>query len=172
MSFGAQNRYSLWLLPSEEVRRELGLTIRTLSQLYRASVFPAHCTLLGHITDKERTKVIKWLDKLNQPRIPFAVTGIAYSDFIWKTLYLQLRQDGSLNDLFDNLQEYLKGAVSYAFNPHISLLYKRLPLKSLEQLSNRIAVPAEGMFYSIALFSTGDMIKSWRMIHEKKLGRI
>lgn len=172
MEFTAETSYSLWLIPDRTTTKIIREIMTALARKYNAPEFSPHCTLLGHLKNEHKEGIVSLLDELKYPIIPFEVEIVDYSDYYWKTLFLQLKHAPELMKIYELFQSRLPERISYEFDPHISLMYKILPLATLKLQSQLIDAFSGGIFDSIALFRTGDMIKSWQKIYEKKLSTI
>jgi hypothetical protein len=103
--------------------------------------------------------------------ISLALLKITASDFFFKTVFLTFKDTDSVVKLNQAVAKIPHESVDYQFNPHVSLLYKELPLKEKERIAASIhlsqtvlvfdklsiVIPGEGKdWYDIAAWQMAD----------------
>lgn len=154
----------LWLLPAEPVRSFLQALIARLAAACEAPVFEPHFTL-GIGTSAT-------LEGVTESMIHLCWRGIAISPEFTKTLFVRLENTASLRAL----RTRLGLDVASAYDPHLSLLYCRLPERRQTQLARGIELPFTSIaFDTIAAIrcpiptqSRAD-VESWRVVARRKI---
>jgi hypothetical protein len=154
-----------WLIPAAKYRELFVRLIDILAVEFDAPRFEPHLTLCcGHD--------VKTLRKLKARPVRLRVCDISYSSKFTKTLFVRFATNGSLNNLIADLS----GKSRSLRDPHISLLYKRLPNRLKQELAATIRLPfREVIFDSIKAVQchspteTGLDVENWRVIASKRL---
>jgi|TARA_B100000470_G_C19775296_1_gene385026 hypothetical protein len=161
-----QTKYSIWLLPSESDQSYLSPTIQSLGQKYEAPVFDPHCTIFSPITDPESARTI--IDQLNFKPFEVTLSGLNQSDNIWKTVFINLETNPHLillNYLFAQAFEE-----AYDFQPHISLIYKKLTTDDRKEIIRNLPQIKSLLFGSISIVNTTGSVTDWENIYENIFG--
>ncbi len=120
----------LWLMPAPAGRNFFRATIRRFAQRYDAPSFEPHLTL-------GVSAGTKTLPQLTAPEpITLRPVGIFFSSRFTKTLFVRFEITPALQNLRRTLG--LSGA---AFDPHLSLLYRKLPGPEKAQLAALVSLP-------------------------------
>jgi len=122
------SHYSLWLMPTGEVRRRLAGTILDLSREYAAPVFEPHVTLAGGIVGSALEVASKMKD-LARRIPPFAarLTVVDGFDDYFRCLFVRLATTHPIMLANKAAREVFALLKQPAFMPHLSLLYGSLP---------------------------------------------
>ena len=158
-----------WLLPAKPELEMFRGIIRILAKEFDAPLFAPHLTLCRSENVKSVGKV---LSQIRAAPIRLRVREIAHSSKFTKTLFVRLAPTKSL----DRLVTKLGGEAKALSDPHLSLLYKKLPAAIRRELAKTIKLPfREVTFDSIATMScispteTRQDVKSWRRLVTKRL---
>jgi hypothetical protein len=157
-----------WLLPAKAEAELFRRLIRILADEFEGPTFQPHLTL-GTATTDAPAKVLRHLKA--QP-VRLKVRGTAHSTNFTKTLFVRLKPTGPLEKLVKQL-----GANGNALSdPHVSFLYKKLPVAIRRELAATIKLPfTELTFDSIAAVNcvspteTPADVRSWRKLATKRL---
>jgi 2'-5' RNA ligase len=127
--------YSLWLMPTGEVRQRLAEAILDLSREYAAPPFEPHVTLAGGIVGPAREAVSKMAGLASRIQ-PFTVrlTGVAGLDEYFRCLFVRVATTHPLMSANKAAREVFNLAQQPAFMPHLSLLYGHLPSSLKERI--------------------------------------
>ena len=125
--------YSLWLMPSGEVRRQLARTILDLSCEYAAPAFEPHVTLAGGIVGPAR-EVASNMRGLARRTTPFTVrlTVVDGLDEYFRCLFVKVATTRPIMTANKAAREVFSLQTQPAFMPHLSLLYGNLPSRMKE----------------------------------------
>jgi 2'-5' RNA ligase len=163
-----------WLVPARlegELFREL---VRILAKQFDAPRFKPHLTLLAS-TDR-RQSASKILRQIHASPIRLRVRGIASSSKFTKMLFVRFESSRSLKKLVTDLGRAAKRGAPSLRDPHLSLLYKKLPAPVRKELAATIKLPfREVVFTSIIAVRSALPIRSksdveaWEVLARKRL---
>lgn len=160
----SQSKYSIWLMPSDSDKVYLSSIIQSLSEAYDAPPFEPHCTIYSSVDDLESAKTI--IDQLNFKPFEAKVNGLSQSDYIWKTIIFELETNPHLlllHYLFD--QAMLD---PYTFEPHVSLIYKKMGEGERERIIQSLSIMSKINFDRIATVNTSEPVSEWTSVFEKQ----
>lgn len=135
MSEPPQFVIAYWLLPAAPARDFFRHTIRTLAAEYRAPGFEPHLTLA--VKPDSPAEAERKLAELPTGPVELRLIGVAFTSAFTKTLFV--RFDSS--PLLRKLRASLGADHELAFDPHLSLLYQRLPEEEQARLAAEIQLP-------------------------------
>ena len=157
-----------WLIPSGAERELFRDVIRILAQQFEAPKFEAHLTLC----QADRNLPAKRLRQFRWGPIRLRIRGVAHSSKFKKTLYVRCTPDRSLKMLVADLG----GNPSVLSDPHVSLLYKRLPTSIRRELAATIKLPFRHITFDAikavsctAPTETSKDVETWQVVATKKL---
>ncbi|MFN4111898.1 MAG: 2'-5' RNA ligase family protein [Ignavibacteria bacterium] len=116
--------FSIWLMFVKEDELKLQKLIDHLCNEFNSPFFRPHLTLLSKI--ENRDNLIDRFSQLVENLEPFDlnIIGIKYSNEFYKSLYLEIERNKTLEDLFLKAVYLYDGVFNLLdFKPHISLLY-------------------------------------------------
>lgn len=160
----SQSKYSIWLMPSDSDKVYLSSMIQSLFDAYDAPPFEPHCTIYSSVDDLESAKTI--IDQLNFKPFEAKVNGLSQSDYIWKTIIFELETNPHLlllHYLFD--QAMLD---PYTFEPHVSLIYKKMGEGERERIIQSLSIMSKINFDRIAIVNTSEPVSEWTSVFEKQ----
>ena len=155
-------KYSIWILPSKNDHKLIYNKIEELSKVYNSELFQPHCTLISHVYDIELAKDIIHEIDIN----PFRVKPIKLnqSSNIWKTVFIELKKDELLNQLYQLFQN--KQPPNEDFVPHISLIYKTMKEKERMGIVDSLRIQQFYEFSGIAIIDTSKAVEHWKTVYE------
>ena len=130
-----------------------------------APIFKPHCTIISPITNLNKAQII--IDQLDQKEFQVNVKKIDESDDIWKTVFLKLVNNSTLkkiNGLFNQAFPQL-----YQFDPHISLIYKKLDAKKRKSILTKLDMKKAFIIDKISIVRTSGSVESWETVYNKTL---
>ena len=160
-----KEKFSIWLIPSDIDSDCISKSIQSLSKKYFAPVFKPHCTIISPITNLNKAQII--IDQLDQKEFQVNVKKIDESDDIWKTVFLKLVNNSTLkkiNGLFNQAFPQL-----YQFDPHISLIYKKLDAKKRKSILTKLDMKKAFIIDKISIVRTSGSVESWETVYNKTL---
>ena len=160
-----KEKFSIWLIPSHLDGALISRSIQSLSKKYLAPIFKPHCTIFSPITDLNKAKII--INQLDQKIFQVDVQGIDESDDIWKTVFLKLVNNSTLkkiNVLFNQAFPQI-----YQFDPHISLIYKKLDAKKRKSIISKLDMKKSFAIDKISIVCTSGSVENWETVYSKTL---
>lgn len=168
--------FTLWLTPGEPLRATLRSIIRRLASSLDAVEFEPHVTVFcGPSTDDESRAIIR---RIAGQFPPIELTGdrLDHSELYTKTLFVQFRDFAVLRQMFRTAAAHCSQPANYVLNPHLSLLYKKLPTVTLKKLSETLDVPMGGYaFERVRMVETelpiedDGPVRRWRTVCDEPL---
>ena len=130
-----------WLIPAEPAHSFFQGAINDLARRYDAPLFEPHVTIhvgANHIDAAEHA-----LSKAAREcqSVTVKALGIDYSDEFIKTLFVQFALNTKLQQLNAIVRSAAEDSSDYKLNPHLSLLYKKIPPVVRSELADSINVP-------------------------------
>jgi hypothetical protein len=153
----------LWLVPTGSAGEFFQSTIKQLAADHDAPIFQPHLTLgLGAVEQVER---------VSADALELRLLGVGWSEQFTRTLFVSFELSPGLAQLRDSL-----GMATAGFDPHLSLLYKEMPLGEKKQIASAISLPfARVVFDAIEAVRCADRtstradVECWETIASKAL---
>jgi 2'-5' RNA ligase len=162
------------LIPAKPKRELFSEIIRILAKQLDAARFEPHLTVLAAPQDREPPGKI--LRQINMSPIRLKVRDISYSSKFAKTLFVRFKPNSALDKLLVDLARVTKSRAKAARDPHVSLLYKKIPTATKKDLVSTIKLPfREVVFDSIQAVRcalptrTRREVEAWRVVSTKRL---
>jgi 2'-5' RNA ligase len=150
--------------------------IRILRKAFRTPTFEPHLTLF--VTTQGAQQPGKVLRQIRARPIRLRVRNVAYSSKFTKTLYVRFKSDPALKKIATDLASAAKIRAKPPSDPHVSLLYKKLPAHVQKELAAVIKLPFRSVvFDSIAAVRLHVPVRSasdvdrWKVVARKSLRR-
>ena len=163
-----------WLLPKKDQRELFYEIIRILCHELDAPDFEPHLTLL--ISNKGRANPKRILKTVKSKPIRMRVRGTAASSEFTKTLFVRFEPNQALKKLVADLAQSADAGPAQLRDPHVSLLYKKIPARPRKELASSLKFPfREVVFDSIAAVRltlpvrTRTDVESWKIVAKKSL---
>jgi len=165
-----------WLLPAKPERELFCEIVRILRKEFRAPNFESHLTLFS--TTKDRQSPKKVLRQISMRRIRLTTRGVGFSSEFTKTLFVRFKSSDALRKLVADLGRATKSPAKAPKDPHLSLLYKKLPRTAKKELAAVMKLPfLTVVFDSIAAVRcaspsrTKADVEAWRILAKRPLRR-
>jgi hypothetical protein len=163
-----------WLIPATSERELFRKLIRILAREFDAPLFEPHLTLFA--TSENPTSPKKILQNIDARPIRLRIRGIAFSPKYTKTLFVRFAPSKSLENIVADVGDAVKAQVNVPRDPHVSLVYKKLPKRTKEELVSAMKFPLrEVLFDSIKAVrsssptETAADVKAWRVVAARRL---
>lgn len=160
-----------WLIPAKTQRASFRRVIRILAKRFNASRFEPHLTLCKA---KPGCRVDHSFREVRPRPIRLRICGVAYSEKFTKTLFVRFSATSALNKLVADLG----GPTKALRDPHVSLLYQRLPAATKRSLAAAIQLPFRTVTFDaikvvncVSPTETRHDVESWRVLGTKRLSR-
>jgi len=165
-----------WLLPAKPERDLFCEVVRILRQEFGGPNFEPHLSLFS--TSKDRQSPKKVLKEISMRQIRLTTGGAGFSSEFTKTLFVRFKSSPALRKLVTDLSRAAKSRAKAHGNPHVSLLYKKLPREAKKQLAAVMKLPFRSVvFDSIAAVRcpspsrTKADVQAWKILAKKSLRR-
>lgn len=148
---GEQNTDELiayWLVPAEPARAYFSKIIRDLGGRYDAPIFEPHLTIFAAPPRASTPAATILREALAEAQpIRLSLRRIASSDAFTKSVFVEFETTRPLGNMMEAFRHALPFAGDYELNPHLSLIYKTMPLAQKELIANAVfSLPAEVTF--------------------------
>jgi len=154
-----------WLKPAEPERELFREIIRILAAEFNAPRFEPHLTL-GPAKD---TALLR---NVQVAPVKLRIRGIALSAKFTKTLFIQFESNRDLERLAGLIARDRKSLR----DPHLSLIYKKLPAATKRELAATIKLPFRYLMFDVLRMmncasptETSRDVEEWRMLGRKRL---
>lgn len=167
---------SVWLVPKESDKNYLQTIIQNLAKEYDSPSFTPHLTLISD-TNIKLNDLIKIIDEVFEKTKAFKIqkTNVSQSELFFKTVFIEFELNENLKTLFNNLSEKIDKRRIEEFNPHISLIYKKMSENEKLNIIKNLSIKNDFIIDKVVINAPGvgqnDFmdISSWRNVYEKKL---
>lgn len=162
--------YAIWLTFSKNDRDFLKSVIDKISEKYNAPKFEPHITIYGLLNSK-MSLIDSVIKEVSQNSNSFLVkkSEILQSDVLWKTVYIELEMNQQLRIIHNSLKKYFEKILKYEFSPHISLIYKILPIEEKIKIINELNIKNEFRIDKIAIQEFFPDIEKWDIVKKYDL---
>ncbi|NJK77781.1 MAG: hydrolase [Nanoarchaeota archaeon] len=159
--------HAVWLTFSKEDREYLKNIIDKISEKYQAPKFEPHITIYG-LVDSKISIIENIVEEsiLNQNSFLVKKSEISQSEELWKTVFIELKNNQQLDSIHNNLKKYFENISKYEFIPHISLIYKILPIEERKQIVKELNTKNEFIVSKLAIQKFFPDIEKWKIVKE------
>lgn len=168
-----------WLIPAEPAHRFFQDLINDLARRYDAPVFEPHVTIYVGANSTDAPETVLSRAAQNCKPIVLQALEIRQSDEFIKTLFVEFGLNTKLRQLNQAIRNAAQGPFDYDLKPHLSLLYKRMPVQTRRQLARSVEVPFSQVVFDslkavrcISPTQSRADVEAWRVVAEKPLGSI
>jgi hypothetical protein len=145
-----------WLAPAEPARGFFEKVIADLAGKHDAPVFEPHLTIYVGSNRSGPIEEILSRAAIDCEPIQLEVLEMRHSDEFTKTFFVQFGSNAKLQRLTETIREASQTPSDYQLEPHLSLLYKKMPILARRELAGSIKLP-----FSTVVF---DSIKAVRCV--------
>lgn len=135
----AEKAVAYWLLPETVAREVFSREIRELARQFGAPLFEPHVTVF--IAPENSPAPREVLREVGQVNIELTIHSIRFSEQFTKTLSVQFETNSALQQLGDAIWKASEAPERYLIDPHLSLLYAKLPPETEQILADTIRLP-------------------------------
>lgn len=122
------------------MRSKLRAIVRDLAERFDAVPFEPHVTVFCGPASKTEALAAAWRIARQESPITLTADRLDHTETYTKTLFVQFQELAALRRMFEAAKSYSPHA-PYVLNPHLSLLYKRLPEAARRELCETLAAP-------------------------------
>jgi hypothetical protein len=128
-----------WLLPERAAGKVFSRRIRQFARQFSAPLFEPHVTIF--IAPENSRAPLDVLREVGSVDIELAIHSIRFSEQFTKTLFVQFERNSALQQLGDAIWKTSRVREHYPINPHLSLLYAKLPSPAKQRLADSVRLP-------------------------------
>ena len=141
--------------------------ITKLARKYNGPVFLPHCTLVGK-TDVSLQKMKSAIINLmsNYKPIEIHPEKIDYTDYLWRALYIELKEKQILTKWHEDICDLLSINYDQDFLPHISLMYNSVSHREKKKISGNIQLKKFYKINSIQIVDCSEEVDEWKTVFE------
>ena len=169
--------HSFWLLPAEPHKGQLRSIVQQLAKKYDAIDFEPHVTISCGPSDDDQTHIIARGVARLYSHVELIPVKLEHTSEYTKTLFIQFQESEVVRRMSDAIKDRSARPVNYVFNPHLSLLYKTMPVAKQAEICRTLDVP-KGIYFFDRLraieteipLTQPEQIKKWRTVIECTLG--
>ena len=158
-----------WLLPEAVASEVFWRKIGELTEQFSAPLFEPHVTIF--IAPENSRLPLDVLRDLPPVNIELTIHSIRFSEQFTKTLFVQFETNSTLQQLGDAIRKASGAQDRYLIDPHLSLLYAKLPPETKQRLADKIRPPfREVCFTSICAMrcarptTTAIEVERWKLL--------
>jgi hypothetical protein len=167
---GKVHAIAYWLLPERAGREALfGEIPAALATEFCAPLFEPHVTIF--IAPENSRAPLEVLRELGPVEIELTIHSIRCSEQFTKTLFVQFETNSALQQLGDAIWKASGVPDRYLIDPHLSLLYAKLPTETKQRLADNIRPPFRAVrFTSICAMrcarptTTAIEVEQWELL--------
>lgn len=154
--------YCIWLTFDSS---DLSEIISKLARKYNGPVFQPHCTLIGK-TDISLPRMKSAIINLMNNFKPIEVHPgkIGYTDNIWRSLYIELKEKKMLTKWHEHICDLLSINFDNDYLPHISLMYNTVSEKEKIKIGETLQLKSVYEIHSIQVIDCGEKVEDWRTV--------
>ena len=169
--------FTLWLTPRDPRRSLLRSTIHRLAEELDAVEFEPHVTVYcGQSTEEEASAIARRVATGFGP-LELTAVRLDHTERYTKTLFVQFEESTLLREIFEVVAASYALQSDYVLNPHLSLLYKKLPANERRKLCQSLDVPMGNYrFDRVRMIETelpiedDGPVRRWRVVCDQPLG--
>ena len=165
-----------WLIPARDAKELLADIIGILSGQLKAPAFEPHLTLFAARTSTQ--SAVSALHQIDFTPVRLNVHHVAFSAKFTKTLFVCFEPNQALRKLLAALARATDSRETSLRDPHVSLLYKKLPASVKKELASTIRLPFRKVTFDLLKVvscksptQTASDVRGWRPLAAKRLSR-
>jgi 2'-5' RNA ligase len=123
------SKFAVWLTPAPSDRRWISKVIQDFAAEYNAPIFEPHVTVYSGVYGPEEglENIVTEATASLSP-LTLQVTGLNYTKEFLKTGFIVFAPNDRLIQLSKDIRNRLQTSMEYTLEPHLSLIYKDIPL--------------------------------------------
>jgi len=161
-------RYAIWLTFQKNDEKKLQNIVNQLSEKYNSEYFKPHISIYG-LTDIKINEISNLCQNISSKFEPFNVEflNISYSNNIWKSLFVNLKTNETMTEIHNIFNKEFGKIKNNEFIPHISLIYKKIPVKQKKEILKNLKLEEQFKVDTISILNYSEKIKNWTVKEEK-----
>jgi hypothetical protein len=171
------SKFAVWLTPAPSDRRWVSKVIQDFAAEYNAPTFEPHVTVYsGVYCPEDSLETIVTEATVTVTPLTLQVTGLSYTKEFLKTGFIAFAPSDRLLQLSSNIRDRLQMPMEYEVEPHLSLIYKDIPLDQKRTAMLRFIVSiATVTFDTVKIMTPSEQgwhdVPSWTEIYRQSLSR-
>jgi len=162
-------KYAIWLTFSKSDEKYLSDIINELCIEHLSPFFTPHITVYG-LVHIELGKIERIIQEISEtPSFSVKKQEILQSEDFWKTVFIQVHRNKSLDKIHNALKKNLGKYTNYEFNPHISLIYKKTDVLEKDRIIKKLKIKSEFCVSGMAVQEFNDDIPKWKIVKSYSL---
>ena len=165
-----------WLLPAKPERDLFCHVVRIFRKEFRAPNFEPHLTLF--VTSQAGHQPAKVLREIRPRQVRLSVRNVAFSPKFTKTLFVRFKSSPALRKLVSDVGRAAKSKAKPPADPHVSLVYKKIPRRVKKELAKVIKLPFRSTRFDSVVavrltlpVRTAANVRKWKIVARKSLRR-
>ena len=165
-----------WLIPAEPAHSSFQDLINDLARQYDAPVFEPHMTIHVGLHGLDVAERVAEKASACCGRIKVKILEVSHSNDFTKTLFVRFALHTKLSWLNEIIRCAAKDSSDYRLKPHVSLLYKKMPVMARRKLADSIKLPFSHVVFDsikvvrcISPTRTRADVEAWRVVAAKPL---
>jgi len=155
--------YSIWIEPTAKDAKYLIRIIRKLAKKYDSPTFNPHITVYSRVQNITAAKsAVRNCGDMK--KITVEITDLEFSDNLWKTVFINVRKNQKLRQIHNTLKKDIPLNKKYEFNPHISLIYKKLDDSQKQGIIGDLKIKPKLTFDKITIIEESKNVEKWKLI--------
>jgi hypothetical protein len=140
--------FAVWLTPAPSDRRWLSKVIQDYAAEYDAPVFEPHLTFYnGVMQPQENFQSIVGESLANPSPITLEIMGLNYSENFFRTGFITFALTDRLLGFSHAIRDRLSIPKEYVLEPHLSLMYKDIPIEQKRLAMLRFVVSVQSVTF-------------------------
>ncbi|WP_404791034.1 2'-5' RNA ligase family protein [Altericista sp. CCNU0014] len=136
--------FAVWLVPAPSDRRWLSKVIQDYAVEYDTPVFEPHLTLYsGDLQPEDNLEEIVAESAATESPITLEIMGLDYAENYFRTGFITFAPSDRLARLSRTLRDRLSHPKEYTLDPHLSLMYKDIPIEQKRLAMLRFVVSVQ-----------------------------
>jgi len=164
--------FCVWLLFEKNDHDYLANLISILANRYNSPTFLPHITVFG-ITEIKLEILEDIIRNASESIRSFKVEklGLNHSTDIWKSFFIDLKLNSKLKQINSRIEKELEHSNYNHFDPHISLIYKKINLSKKKELFSEIHVKKKFKVNRISIMRFSKDVSKWKIIKKINLDK-
>jgi len=158
--------FTVWLLLQKKDSKFISMIIKKLSQKYNSPEFLPHITIYGSVDSRQAIEEAVKISIEDLKPFKVRTIGIDYSNDVWKTIFINIELNHELNLINKKISRNLNPYSAYQFVPHISLIYKKIPVIEKRKIIDNIKIKKKFTIDKIAIQKYSDNVNEWKIVKE------
>lgn len=155
--------FSIWVEPAAKDAKYLSQIICKLGKKYRSHTFNPHITVYSGVRSASDAKLAIQNCK-DLRKFTVMATDLAFSDNLWKTVFVSVEKNQRLRQIHDTVKKNIRQGTKYQFNPHISLIYKKMGYSEKQEIIGGLKIKQKFTFDKITVIASSRNVEKWEVI--------